>query len=141
MGLFRKKTAPVVDFGAYASTALRQAILAPTFESLYGEQLSATDGMLYEYREDSVDWEGIWRGAAALRPGIPPFAHRAYWPPIGPGGTPWPILAIAFFGTAARLRVARDPRTPDTLLTLMATNHGGDPELAVRAAAAAAAGL
>lgn len=113
---------------------LTQSLLAPSTERLSGEQLSATDGMLWEYRADA-DWRAIWSAVADARPDVPPYGIRVYWPPAGPGGAPVPTCTVAFVSTAARLRIARDPLTADSLLYLMAHNEGGDPDATVRAAA------
>jgi hypothetical protein len=136
MGLFRKKAPPQRDFGQYATDALKESMSALSTDSLAGEQLSATDGLLYDHWQDDVDWQSVWAAVARRRPDVPPFACPAYWPRQGKGNTPAPISGVAFMSAAARLRVANDPHTADTLVSLMATNRGGDPDPDVRAAAA-----
>jgi len=136
MGLFNKRQKHHEDFGGYATAGLMRSLSASSVELLSGSQLAATDGIIYEYRHDNVDWESIWRAAALTRNGVPPFGIRTYWHQYRLDEGPVPISVVALFGTSARLRVALDPLTPETLLVIMAENNGGDPDSDVRAAAA-----
>lgn len=138
MPVFRKKKPMPQSLGSYATEMLKQSLGAPSTDLLAGQMLSATDGMLYEYWSDDVDWYAVWMEVTSRRAGVPPFG-AAYWLSQGPRGVPVPISGVAFMSAGARLRVAQDPSTADTLLVLMAGGAEagpGDPSLQIRAAAA-----
>ena len=131
------------DAEAYA---LRQKLLYGDIEAtLSGGDLLATDGKLHGYEHVGVDWNDIWDAARRRSTGVPPFGVRPYWSRHGPSGSPAPHSVLAFWGASARLRIAQDPSTDGITLAMLAgiqdltgtpTRSSGDPDPAVRAAAA-----
>jgi hypothetical protein len=96
-----------------------------------GVNLAASDGMLNSYRNVEVDWYGRWVAAHGIKGDLPPFEHRPYWSPVGPGGRLVPLTVLAFWGAEDRLRIARDPDTIPEMLALMEDDP--DPRVALAA--------
>lgn len=117
-------------FGAFATETLKQSLFSS--QQVSGQYLIDNDEVLHTYHHSDVVWRELWSTARRREAGVPPFGERPYWMP-GPAGSPVPLSVLAFRGTGERARVARDPRTPDLALEILAE----DPDTTVRGSAAA----
>lgn len=100
---------------------VQQAVLAD-MSMVNGKTIGDVDTVLHTYHQNpAVDWSRVHAEALRRVGNVTPFS-RPYWVQGRP------VSVLAFWDADARGRLAQDPNTPPSLLTIMAS----DPDLSVQ---------